>query len=62
MKLQLLFLAIRTKRFLNRFSTFTKVLILLVVLDLCAPGWLIFRIPFVAIIDLTPIADAVKGE
>lgn len=55
-------LFLRIKLFYYRLTWVTKLLLLLVTLDLCAPGWLVFGIPYVGTADLGSVAQAVKEK
>jgi hypothetical protein len=50
------------KRQYQRLTWFTKVLLLLVVFDLAAPGWLVFGIPGVATLDFSRIPEVIAEE
>jgi hypothetical protein len=52
---------LRLRLFYNRLTLFTKLLLLAVALDLCAPGWLVFGIPMVGTASLVSVAEAIKG-
>lgn len=52
----------RAKLFYYRLTWVTKMLLLLVALDLCAPGWLVFGIPSIGTVDLSRVAQEIRGE
>lgn len=52
----------RLKLFYYRLTWVTKLLLLLVALDLCAPGWLVFGIPYVGTVSLASVAQVLGEE
>lgn len=52
----------RAKLFYYRLTWVTKLLLLLVALDLCAPGWLVFGLPGVGTVSLASVAQELGGE
>ena len=55
-------LFLRLKLFYYRLTWVTKLLLLLVALDLYAPGWLVFGLPMVGTVSLADVAQAIEAK
>jgi hypothetical protein len=53
---------LRLRIFLSRFTLTTKILLILVVMDLSTPGWLVWGIPGVVTVNFAEIGKAIRGN